>query len=363
MKLTLIRMLLLTVLVATMPLHALASSERTLPVWGKWSVGCGNSGLCFSSTFVREQSTWLDIRIVRDWPGNSDPLLRLTANAALNNEGTIEIEVDGKTVDALPVSQLREIQGAVVTPAGFRPLGGEGFWLPTGPVTQTVLNAMVSGKSMTLSLPIGNDIVTVPVSLGGLRASLEWLDDRQQRSDTVSAIVKTGDDPAVDAPHAMPILLPDTLPPAVKNAWDANRFCSDIDPAIFASLDAVAAPLADKSTLYLLPCGAPSAYNTPYVVILSLDGDRTRQVHVARMTDQGPIATDVIYNARWHAGKLELTSLFKGSGVGDCGTWSRWTWTGSAFALREQAARQTCDGKETPISDWDNIWTDARAAE
>lgn len=362
MKPTLIRTLLLTALIAALPLTASATGSRTTPTWGKWSVGCGNSGLCFASSFTREQSTWLDIRIVRDWPAMSGPLLRLTANAALNNKGTIAIAVDGKAIDSLPVAQLRESQASMSTPPGFRPLGGEGFWLPSGPLTKTVLAAMVAGNVMNVSLPIGDEEVAVHVSLKGMRASLEWLDDRQKRSGSTSAIIKTGTAEAKDAPHAMPVLSPDTLSPAVKAAWDANRFCSDIDPAIFASLDAVAAPMADKSTLYLLPCGAPSAYNTAYVAILALDGDKTRHINVARMTEQGPIATDLIYNARWQAGTLQMTSLFKGSGVNDCGTWSRWSWTGSAFALREQATRQTCDGTEVPISDWDTVWHNATEA-
>ncbi|WP_417686410.1 DUF1176 domain-containing protein [Roseibium sp.] len=363
MKLTLIRFLLLVALVATLPLSASASDNRTPPVWGKWSVGCGNSGLCYASSFTREQSTWLDMRIVRDWHATSGPLLRLTANAPLNNERKITIDVDGTPIDSLPVAQLREIQGSVATPPGFRPVGGEGFWLPTGPLTDEIVQAMVVGSVMTVTLPIGTDDVRVRVLLDGMRLALDWLDDRQQRSGTVSAIVNTGTEPAVDAPHAQPILNPETLPPALKSAWDANRFCSDIDPAIFAGLDAVAAPLADKSTLYLLPCGAPSAYNTPYVVILSLDGDKTRQVHLARMSEHGPVATDLVYNARWNPGTLELIGLFKGSGVGDCGRWSRWAWTGTGFALREQATRQTCDGKDVPISDWTTIWPHATAAQ
>lgn len=368
MKLTLIRTLILAALsCATLTVasafSASAESNRTLPVWDKWSVGCGNSGLCFSSTFVREQSIWLDIRIVRDWPALAAPLLRLTANVPLENEGSLSITVDGKTVDALPVAQLREMQPSVTNPAGFRPLGGEGFWYPTGPATAAVLEAMELGAEMVVTLPIGPDRIDVKVPLNGLKKALEWLDTRQNRNGTVSAIILTGEEPARDAPHAIPVQNPETLPPIVLESWDANRFCSDIDPAIFASLDAIAAPMPDKSTLYLLPCGAPSAYNTPYVMIQALDSGKARQVHVARMSELGPITTDIVYNARWNAGMSELVSHFKGSGVGDCGTWTRWSWSNSGFVLKEEAARQTCDGKEVPITDWATTWHAPKAAE
>jgi hypothetical protein len=356
MKLTLLRFLILATLVIAETAIAATGGPRTKPVWSKWSVGCGNSGLCYTSTFVRDQSTWLDLRIVRNWPAAADPLLRITANVALNNEGTIRFTVDGQSVEALPVAQLREVQASVATPPGFRPLGGEGFWYPTGAVTSAILDAMRNGRVMTVDLPIDTETVTIKIPLQGLRSALNWLDERQDRSGTVSAIVRTGNEPARDAPHAMPIQSPETLPPAVLAAWDENRFCSDIDPAIFASLDAVAVPLEDKTTLYILPCGAPSAYNTPYVAIQIRDGGKTRQIPVVRMSDLGPFATDLFYNARWNAKTMELDGLFKGSGVGDCGTWSRWVWNGATFVLQEEASRQTCDGKETPISDWPSTW-------
>lgn len=356
-------LILMTLLLLAAAPAVRAHEHRTAPIWGKWSVGCGNSGLCFTSAFVREQSTWLDIRIVRDWPAEAPPLLRLTANAALSDTGTITVAVDGKEVDTLPVAQLRETQASVVPPSGFRPLGGEGFWYPSGPVTDAVLDAIVKGKELTVGLPIGAEMVILRLSLEGIRNALAWLDKRQYRDGTLTAAVLNGDTEAGDAPSALPILSPDMLPPPVTAAWDGNRFCSDIDPAIFTSLDAVAAPMADGSTLYILPCGAPSAYNTPYVVIHSLDNGKTRQIHFARMSDQGPVATDLIYNIRWNAGKQQITSLFKGSGVGDCGTWSRWRWTGTIFALKEEAARQTCDGKETAISSWSTTWGDATVFE
>ncbi|MBD8876118.1 DUF1176 domain-containing protein [Roseibium polysiphoniae] len=358
MKQTLLQTLTLVALCCALPAGASAKQPRTDPVWDKWSVGCGNSGLCFTSTFIREQSTWLDLRIVRDTPANAAPLLRITANAALNNEGTIRFDVDGTSIETLPVAQLREIQASVATPAGFRPLGGEGFWYPTGPATSAILKAMASGKALTVSLPIGDQTIEMKLPLNGLASAVSWLDDRQNRRGTVSAIAAIGTEPAEDAPSAKPILSPETLPPAVLATWDANRFCSDIDPAIFASLNAVAIPAGDdKATLYLLPCGAPSAYNTPYVLIRAQDDGKVRQLHVARMSELGPLATDLVYNARWNARDLELDGLFKGSGVGDCGTWSRWLWTGTTFVLQEEATRQTCDGQEVPISDWPTTWT------
>ncbi|MEJ8472646.1 DUF1176 domain-containing protein [Roseibium algae] len=356
MKLTLIRILIATALAWAAPATATSKTRIDAPTFGKWSLGCSNSGLCFTSTFIRDQSTWLDLRIVRDWPAAAGPLLRMTANAPLDSDGTIQFRVDGVAVEALPVTQLREIQSSIPVPDGFRPLGGAGFWYPSGPATVTMLNAMAKGATLAIDLPIDGSIVTTAIPLEGIRLALNWLDDRQNRAKTVTAIANPGTEPAQDAPHAIPVLSPDSLPPAVLAAWNTNKLCSGIDPAIFASLDAVAAPMASNSTLYILPCGAPSAYNTPYVAIQSLNGGTARQLYLARMSEQGPLATDLIYNAKWNTKTNELDGLFKGSGVADCGTWSRWTWTGATFVLKQELTRQKCDGQETPISDWSSSW-------
>ncbi len=337
---------------------AMAQPGRTLPSFDTWTVDCGNTGVCFASSFTRAQSVWVDVRIVRDWQAEAQPLVRVTTNTELPKDGTLQFEVDGQAIEALPLEQLREIQSAIVAPAGFRPLGGEGFWYPTGPATATLLEAMQKGQELRVRLPAANsaDPVTVPVSLQGLQASLLWLDNRQDRTGTVSAVVSPGTDPAKDAPHAIPLLSADQLPPEVAAVWSANRLCSEIDPAIFASQNAVRVPLAENASLYIIPCGAPTAYNSPYVTVLAGKDGAARQVHVARMSEKGPVATDLIYNARWIPAEQQLVSYFKGSGIGECGLWNRWSWNGTGLVLLEEAARKTCDGTPPDLSNWSNTW-------
>lgn len=337
-------------------ISASATPARTPPAWKMWSVDCSNTGLCFASTFVRSQSVWVDVRVIRDWSAEAEPLVRITVNGPLAADGAISFTVDGETVDTLPLAQLRDIQSSVVSPAGFRPIGGEGFWYPAGQATRALLEKLSQASKLVLELPFAPEKTEVTIALVGLSDALEWIDNRQGRTGTTSAIVSPGTAESHDAPHADPLTSLEALPPAVHAVWDSSRSCSDIDPAIFASLDAVSMPLGDKSALYILPCGAPSAYNTPYIAILAAADGMARQIHLARMAEKGPVTTDLIYNAKWNPARLELDGLFKGSGVGECGTWNRWAWTGSGFVLIEEASRQTCDGKETPISEWPTVW-------
>ncbi len=341
---------------------AIASPARIPPSWDTWSVDCGNSGICFASTFVRGQATWVDVRVVRDWQANADPLLRITTNTPLADDGEIRLSVDGQLEDTLPIAHLREIQASVTSPSGFRPIGGEGFWYPTGQATRALLEKISKGAVLTIELPIAPEKTQVDVALSGLKPALSWIDERQTRNGTTSAIINPGTEESIDAPHADPVTSPDELPPAVRTVWGTSRSCADIDPAIFASLDAVAMPLGDTSVLYILPCGAPGAYNAPYTAILAAPDGSVTRLYVARMSEHGPVATDIIYNARWYPAELKLESLFKGSGLGECGIWNQWNWTGAGFALTEEAARQGCDGKETPITEWPSTWTNPALA-
>ncbi|NVK35277.1 MAG: DUF1176 domain-containing protein [Rhodobacteraceae bacterium] len=336
--------------------HGAQASERSFPTFGSWSVSCGNTGFCSTATFVRDQSTWLDIRLVRDWPANALPMLRIAANTPLNGEGTLRFAIDGKAVEALPITQLREFQPSVISPAGFRPIGGEGFWYPTGPSTDAMIKSMRDGLTLQVELPGADGIKTINISLIGLHQALSWMDERQAQTGTVGALAETGESPAVDAPHATSVTTVVSLPPAVMATWQNNNVCSDIDPAIFASSDAISVSLDNKTTLFILPCGTPTAHNSAYVALHLVEGSKARHVSLAQMTDLGPIATGVLYNARWNPKNLELTALFKGSGLGECGKWNRWKWVNSNFVLLEEAARPTCDGIETDVSQWPATW-------
>lgn len=346
----------LLMLAGSMSAPAEATHLRTAPKWQTWSADCGNAGVCAASTFARSQNTWVDVRIVRDWQATAQPLVRITTNLPLKADGEVALKVDGTEIDRLPVAQLREIQDAVTTPAGFRPLGGDGFWYPAGPATQDLLAAMVSGQKLVLELAADPAPNTAEIPLEGFGNAMIWLDTRQGKAGTVAAIVNKGDQPATDAPHGTPVLSPDSLPEAVRSLWDLSLSCAGIDPAIFTSLDAIYTVLDETTTLYLLPCGAPSAFNTPYVAIRVGAGEDIQQVHAARMSEAGPIATGIFYNAKWNPGHMELDGLLKRSGLGECGAWNRWKWIGGTFVLVEEATRQTCDGVETSVAKWQTIW-------
>jgi len=338
---------------------ASGAEPRTLPTFETWSLQCSNTGLCNASSFIRVQSVWLDLRIIHDWPSDATPLVRMTTNTPLKADGAITISVDGTVIEELPVAQLKEIQANVEVPSGFQPIGGEGFWYPTGPATQMLLKAMKTGQVLTVSLPTDPDPVAIDLPLAGLKEAFRWMDERQNRTGTVMALVDPGDEPAENAPNAISIPSRDVLPPAVAERWDNGRFCSDIDPGIFATLDAVLAPLQDNATLYLLPCGAPTAYNTPYVALVAHADGKVNQLHFARMSENGPVTTDLLYNARWRPKTLQLESLFRGSGLGECGVWNRWAWKAGNFALDEEAASATCTGEARPLADWDTTWPPA----
>lgn len=339
------------------PVH-LASAEgiRSNPVFETWSVDCSNTGLCLTSSFVREKVAWLHFRVIRDWPAQSGPLVRMTSNLRLKPDASIRLSMDGEILEELPVKHLQEIQSSIKAPRGFVPIGGEGFWYPTGASAQALLEAMLTGTELKIELPLEGETVVLKMPLSGLEQALTWLDKTQAREDTKTAFILKGLEDTKDAPHAIAITDADLLPPLIKQNWDFGRFCSDIEPALFAGLGSIATAFSDSSTLYILPCGAPAAHNVAYVALLAGPDGQVRQLGFARMSDAGPTATDLVYNAKWDPKNKQLRSLFKASGLGECGKWNRWQWTGTAFALIEEATRSTCNGKPSIPDEWETTW-------
>ena len=136
-------------------------------------------------------------------PGNADPLLRITTNTPLADDGEIRFIVDGKVVDTLPVAELRDIQASVVSPEGFRPIGGEGFWYPAGQATRSLLEKMGVASQLVIELPMTPEKTVVTVELGGLSHAISWIDARQNRIGTASSITSPGPGENKDAPHAV----------------------------------------------------------------------------------------------------------------------------------------------------------------
>lgn len=135
----------------------------------------------------------------------------------------------------------------------------------------------------------------------------------------------------------------DPLPEGLLEQHYSESRCDPLEDLIHGG-ETAAYPLPDGKTLYMIPCSA-GAYNWAYSFYVGENG-WFYGLHWADYTDRwGWSGTDVLFLPTFDPESLTLTSFYKGRGLGDCGTWGRWTWDDYAFRLDAFHAKSACDGE------------------
>jgi hypothetical protein len=202
-------------------------------------------------------------------------------------------------------------------------------------------------------------------SLRGAAAALRYMDERQHRAGTVTAIVARGT--AAAATIQPPPVLPQIAevrpsrpgPGAALGDRDAARLrrregCDrGLDPIDYP---AQSYRLDDRSSLILLRCWQ-GPHNGGSLVLISSRGD-ARDARPAAFDYNGSVsersgATVPPENGHWDEAKGRLVSHFRA----ECGRAEEWAWDGRMFRLIEQRAMAA----EEPISpncqgDWITTW-------
>lgn len=235
---------------------------------------------------------------------------------------------------------------------------------------QAVLAELAAAR--TLGFVSGDQ--TVEISTAGSSASLLWIDERQGRLDTVTALIRRGQKPASTVPAApdLPRIVaaaavsqtgfatapksdetddakPDAIAPAALEAVPAVRKCR-ADTAFNEYLQkAVTAARLDANTeLWGIPCDG-GAYNFSYAYFLTgPEGTNARPATfpgvdgAAARTAEGE--SDLLVNPDYDPETRTLSAFAKARGMGDCGVSQTWTWTGQAFVLSREQVMQDCWG-------------------
>ena len=206
---------------------------------------------------------------------------------------------------------------------------------------------------------------SVALSPSGAAAAMLWIDERQGRLGTVTALVRKGPRPAamVPAPPPLPVIVAapaisqtgfgdsgQTLPAAVEATSEAKecRAETDFSPAI--QKEVRSARLDSATELWGLPCFI-GAYNTGIRYFLTGPGGSNPRV-IRFPTTGAP--SDTLTNAEYSPGDRMISQFAKGRGVGDCGVASTWVWTGRAFVLEKEAEMTECWGVASDL--WPTTW-------
>ncbi|HEY5722272.1 MAG TPA: DUF1176 domain-containing protein [Allosphingosinicella sp.] len=310
-----------------------------LQVYGDWTVGCDNVRACQAVGLVPEN--WPDdaatIVLARGPEAGAVPEISITMREGM---GTA-LELDGKR---LPVRLIPGEGEAKVVPADVPAL----------------VAAIRSGNHLKVLGANGSGAGTV--SLKGASAALLYMDDRQKRVGTETALVRTGARPAasVAPPPPLPIVRAVPLTRSPPIAIGAARIQA-LRRQHGCTIDEVGGPdsaevhaLGAGQSLVLLACGS-GAYNVSHVPFVATRRGRTVAIAPAPFDvkpDWWDNGLPVLVNADWDPASGLLGSFSKGRGLGDCGTSSSYAWDGSRFRLVEQATMGECRGSTDYITVW-----------
>ncbi|RZJ77033.1 MAG: DUF1176 domain-containing protein, partial [Brevundimonas sp.] len=245
---------------------------------------------------------------------------------------------------------------------------------------RTIVAALVAAGSVELTA--GGDAEALPFA--GASAAFLWIDERQGRLGTTTALIRRGDRPASNVPVAPALPRVAAAPAASQAGFEgaADPMNDEprklVVPAAIEALGEVKACRAenndvlnqailgarlDASTiLWGIPCGS-GAYNATYVLYLARpDGSGVREAVLPeqmRRTEgdiggQDQWLVNPVYDAR----SQTLTVFPRGRGLGDCGTITTWTWTARGFALSAEKSMGDCWGMSPDV--WPTTWRTLR---
>lgn len=320
---------------------ATAPQLGDLKTFGDWSVACDNTLYCETTALMPGDS---------DYENYASPSVMRAAGAAAPTmliglprtlTGRHSIAIDGKrllTTNFAGETDLWEIGGAD---------------------TAKLIPALVDGHTLEVHDAAGKVVGTT--SLAGMSASLRYIDDRQRRAGTVTALVAKGAKPpgAVPPAPALPAIRAAAVPqteaampgPVVLAQMRKQSECETKDSA---STGNEAWPLGGGRMLVLLACGA-GAYNfSSAAYVLGPGGTR----FAPATFDYKPDWTDradgvpILVNAGWAPKTATLSNYVKGRGLGDCGSSESWVWDGARFRLIEATRMDECRGS----INWLTVW-------
>lgn len=301
-------------------------------VFQDWIVACDNGGRCEAASLASEDSALQDAGLL----------------VRRDEDGALSVRVADMTGKA-PRATVRIDGRAVASTTLARQV--EGIW--QGASARALVHALARGRKAAILTPTAH-----PLSLRGAAAALRFMDDRQKRAGTRTALIAKGAAAYRATPPALPLVRVVTppsgkdpvIPGAAINAARRQYGCATDDGS---PVSADAHRLDARSTLVLLSCGA-GAYNYIVQPLIWRDGRLTPAVFDYAFTFGEPKPAgqpQVLVNADWSRDG-RLSSWAKGRGLGDCGDAAHYGWDGTRFRLLSAAVMTECRGAIDTLGVW-----------
>lgn len=334
---------------------ATAAASAPVPsvtrTFGNWTAVCNNANDCWAYATAEDfGSGW----VLLNYPAGPTGQVEVRVGDWSDTPGPLRLSIDGQAIGAATTQRSESGDGTMID--RFDDLAG-------------LISRLAQGR--TLAVRSADPESGAPsISLQGAAAAFLWIDERQGRLDSTTALVRRGDRPAdsVPAAPALPVV---RAAPAVSQAGLSD------DPTLPDSLEALAQVKAcradmdwgngtevqknddvarlDGDTLLWSVLCARGAYNEGHRFFLTgNEGENPRPV-LFRSSDQEAEDTGqdddyILINAGYDPETRTVFSFSKGRGLGDCGAAYVWTWTGREFTPAEERVMQKCAGM------WPDLW-------
>lgn len=321
--------------------------------FGKWEVSCTNGRNCELRFFDSDNKAGASAFLIRDIGPSTPAMLAFGLPGDVFGDAardlTIALSIDGGAEQSFGPDKLTYDDNVSA-------------WKLAGDIaTDGLIEALRKGKVISVTARAGGQTARATVPLEGMAASLLFLDDTQNRVGHTDALVSKGDKPPSPMPPVTDIRSFADIPSAIRaNFTKEDATCGGVDESMLSALGGFTRRYTATEALYIIPCGAPGAYNVPFVAYYQLES-MLEQVQFPDMAKEGPSVATTGYNLDYDEKSDTMTSFFKGRGLGDCGSFYKWKiaegGAGRAFVLLRQTDKDDCDGKygDGPES-WPASW-------
>lgn len=327
---------------------AAAAAAQTLPHTPKefrdWMVGCDNRRDCEAVAFAdpRDVSSgdpdglpFLGLVVARRADANAKPKVYVELRFADLEDFTGEIIADGRKT-GLRLNKDADLIGDAVL----------------------FLALLSRSRSVGLAKEDGSRIAGFRTD--GASAALRWMDDRQRRAGTVTALVARGEKPAstVPAPPKIPTVeVParSSKPARKLSAADIAAVRKRFDLCGERRLDPEYHRLDDANSVAIINC-----WNGPYqsdgIIVQIPDKGRFRVASIDPPTtserDASVADRSRLIDPGYDQDSRLLYMAYRGRGPNDCGSTGSWAWDGKAFRLASYAALDVCRGVTARLPYW-----------
>ncbi|WP_321325666.1 DUF1176 domain-containing protein [uncultured Parasphingorhabdus sp.] len=329
-----------------------AAQPGEIRTFRDWAVGCDNGGNCQAVSLVPDDGgSGFDgwdgpVSIVRT--AGKDDIFRIRVLFPAREMDRYRMNIDGKLVDTGPIVQ------------GDYPIE------IVGTDAEKVAKAIINGRNLVIQGPQGENITQI--SLAGSSAALRYIDEKQQRAGTATALVARGPREYQPADSEIPTITVDR--------WDDSKLAPETGDIValveksrckderYGLVEDQVFPLGKRGNrfraLVLISCGS-GAYNfssAPFIGEYvanprATSGWTFAPARFDRQPSWGGEGTDpLLVNASWDERERKLGSYGKGRGLGDCGSAENYIWDGDMFRLTDASAMPECRG----AYEWISIW-------